>query len=696
MAELAYRLRNRLKGDAEADPCTGSVLDVQILPVPADIEFYGKHGTPVFFVPLIDEIGEGDEAWREWRNGMLMQAEASAPAGGPLPIYAAMPTSEIVIQGYQLFQEIEAGRLSAEATVERALAILTLAVAKRLKTWCAFIDGESGQETAGVRAVELECFISYSRRDDHSKGWARHLREHLLGGNTLKGFLDTQDMEIGLRWQDQLTSTIGASSIVIALQTDTYASREWCRREITIAKTNDRPIVVLNCVQASEARTFPYLGNTPSLRVSDLPIDLDKILVKLFEELLAWSVWNATIRLQDLAGDASKTLVLRRPPELLTLAQRGVFRPDGPRRIIYPDPEIPAEELEVLQMAVGDDCAILSYTAHLADLERRKTEATLPDPAAPPPSPAPAPDAPIPLPIPLPRPLQGRVIGMSVAVNESLRPDWDALGLDADRYVDVLVELSRGILAQGGRLLYGGRPPETGSRQNLTEILFNLAEVYAHSSDGPSEPLITNAFAWSEHAHLSPEELRARLPSFESPRVRSVFLSADGREIPVEERLGQAPVERDPAAEAGHLRTMREWLVRHSHARVAMGGRLQRSPRDLPGILDESVLSMLAGQPCLFASGFGGATLDMIGYLDPGRFAGSDLLERTAKARAQTGQRNPAMARGYSGELLAMVAGRIAVRDGLNAEQRKRLAVSTSPMELTSLILAGLQTALSS
>ena len=48
--------------------------------------------------------------------------------------------------------------------------------------------------------------------------------------------------------------------------TDNYATREWCRTEVILAKEHDRPIVVVNALESHEIRSFPYIGNVPVIR----------------------------------------------------------------------------------------------------------------------------------------------------------------------------------------------------------------------------------------------------------------------------------------------------------------------------------------------------------------------------------------------------------------------------------------------
>ena len=48
---------------------------------------------------------------------------------------------------------------------------------------------------------------------------------------------------------------------------DNYSTRYWCQRELISAKKNKRPIVIVNCVEKYEDRSFSAITNLPSVRV---------------------------------------------------------------------------------------------------------------------------------------------------------------------------------------------------------------------------------------------------------------------------------------------------------------------------------------------------------------------------------------------------------------------------------------------
>ena len=74
---------------------------------------------------------------------------------------------------------------------------------------------------------------------------------------------------MGLPFADFLQQSVEDIPILLAIQTDTYGSREWCRLEVLEAKKRSVPIVVLTATERGEARSFPYMGNVPVIRWTD-------------------------------------------------------------------------------------------------------------------------------------------------------------------------------------------------------------------------------------------------------------------------------------------------------------------------------------------------------------------------------------------------------------------------------------------
>lgn len=84
---------------------------------------------------------------------------------------------------------------------------------------------------------KLKIFISHSKRDKDNLGRvnAENLRDYLRKETKEDSFYDVNDIVDGFRFDHQIEEAI-KDSLLIVLFTNTYSSREWCRRELLTAK----------------------------------------------------------------------------------------------------------------------------------------------------------------------------------------------------------------------------------------------------------------------------------------------------------------------------------------------------------------------------------------------------------------------------------------------------------------------------
>lgn len=202
-------------------------------------------------------------------------------------------------------------------------------------------------------------FVSHAKLD----GWktAKRMVDALLrAGDGVQPafFLDTDSLASGSDYERRFVETIGSGSL-LALVTDAYHSRPWCRWEVLTAKRLGRPIVVVDLSTGRIERTHPYLGNVPTHRItiggidtaSISETDIEQITLALLSEALRFELWREYAQ-QKLAGrDACQ--LLARPPELADLVVSAVRSRSQATIgwIVYPDPPLGQEETDLLAQA---------------------------------------------------------------------------------------------------------------------------------------------------------------------------------------------------------------------------------------------------------------------------------------------------------------------------------------------------------
>ena len=116
------------------------------------------------------------------------------------------------------------------------------------------------------RMEKVRVFLSHSKHDDVGERVAQRIRDWLHDDVQLSVFLDIADIPAGLP-PDEVLETEVRQSAVLIVYSDSFSSREWCRRKVLVAKESDRPIVVADCIEDLDERAFPYVANVPVVRL---------------------------------------------------------------------------------------------------------------------------------------------------------------------------------------------------------------------------------------------------------------------------------------------------------------------------------------------------------------------------------------------------------------------------------------------
>ncbi len=196
----------------------------------------------------------------------------------------------------------------------------------------------------------IKLFISHAKAD--GLGLAKRIRNYIVEQETqLDTFFDTNQIAESYRFDEQILKEFDENLAVIAILTDAYATREWCRLEISTAKRKKCPLVVVLHIEKGEIRSFPYLGNTPLLKwAENLQDIIDLALVQVLNARFAKESLNEHLKLYSL-DTKYQCMIFSSPPEMFNyldiLAEDKKDRKIG--LVIYPDPPLGTEELKILE-----------------------------------------------------------------------------------------------------------------------------------------------------------------------------------------------------------------------------------------------------------------------------------------------------------------------------------------------------------
>ena len=510
------------------------------------------------------------------------------------------------------------------------------------------LDKQAGNEDA---TAPVTIFLSHTKRDlERDPKVVETLTKFFTDDKPVELWFDSGDIEGGSVFGKKIEAGI-RNAALLAVLTDSYASREWCRKEVLLAKQHKRPMVVVDALQEREVRAFPYAGNVPVLRWQGHSRDaLDLLLKEALRQL------HVGRELEGIDGDQ----ILSSAPELVTV----VGLPKG-TRVLYPDPPLGKNEQEILARS-----GVVAET-------------------------------------PLQRLAQSRLLsGLHVALSLSESGDQARYGKDLLHLNQAAAEIARYLAVAGATLYYGGLPG-TG----YTEVFYEMLRSYPVAGVPELERIIHHV-GWpiplSKAQQVRVQQyLKARRmkrpeglaesdhADFVAPYVTTFF-----------------PAKKSGLhryAWGRGMTAMREAQISETHARVALGGKFgptitatlegEREEKwyssRIPGVLEEILLSLKAKQPLYLLGGFGGCA-----RLAADVLSGLPRDEMTWEAQ-QNAPCAEAMRRIYKergewwsyDEMTAWLQaeGLAGLRNGLTPDENETLFKSTDLAVIVPLVLKGLQ-----
>ncbi|MEA5428270.1 toll/interleukin-1 receptor domain-containing protein [Arcicella lustrica] len=201
----------------------------------------------------------------------------------------------------------------------------------------------------------VKLFLSHAKADGEELAISfKNYIENNLKANT---FFDTNDIADGYDFSDEINRNIDKNTAMIVFLTDAYSTREWCQIEVSTAKRKKCPIVVVHHIQKQERRSFPYLGNVPTIKWNGSFNDIiDLAIIQVLVNLFAQKFLEKHIALYDLEKKYH-CHILSNPPELfnyLDILKLRQENTDKPVLVLYPDPPLGNEELKILNEVNND------------------------------------------------------------------------------------------------------------------------------------------------------------------------------------------------------------------------------------------------------------------------------------------------------------------------------------------------------
>ena len=336
---------------------TPEIGALQPLPIP------WNDADSVAAVTLIDRTLAEDPAFSDYVHGMFRDAGTREPSALVIPV--TLDPHALCMRLEKQALRWDLWKSDDRAREQRLIRDLTHEFSRMLRHRLD-MDQMDSPSDASLHRRKVEVFLSHSKNDDHGERIADLFRDWLHKHSQLSSFFDIHDIPPGRSFSSVILEAI-SGGVLMAVQTDTYSSREWCRREVLAAKRAGVPMVVVDALEAGEHRAFPYLGNAPVVRMNPkCPDQIERAVGCLLDEILKALLWRC--RVKRFGAAIRPVRFTARPPELLSLAGLPTSTPTTESVIVYPDPPLGEEERQLFA-AVRGDVRLLTLTQWSAEIE---------------------------------------------------------------------------------------------------------------------------------------------------------------------------------------------------------------------------------------------------------------------------------------------------------------------------------------
>lgn len=318
---------------------------IQGSPAPRPIDWEGSDATAV--VVLLDSSFGTQPNWMKYLRELEEQAEGRGYANRVFPVAmegnvldrldGGLATQAISWHAWTGDRTERVARLKRELT-HQFCRMLRYSLTPEISQLDQVVD-EAAERRRYREAVRI--FLSHAADDDRGRTTAERIRDWAHRNSDLETFFAVADIPPGTSFSEEIYEAIRCCAMV-ACYSDSYSSREWCRREVIAAKRYGVPMLVVDCLRDVDDRVFPYLGNVPMMRVdSTQDSRLEEVVSRVLDEVFRDLLWKHRVAsLRHRHADVAFTL---RRPELFTLATLPLANAKG-QSIVYPGLPLGEEE----------------------------------------------------------------------------------------------------------------------------------------------------------------------------------------------------------------------------------------------------------------------------------------------------------------------------------------------------------------
>lgn len=391
---------------------------------------------------------------------------------------------------------------------------------------------------------DIKLFLSHSKQTGDNI--VKRVKNDIENNTKLATFYDRHDIPHGDRFDLVIQDSI-KDSIVIGFLTDGYSSREWCVKELIIAKESGCPIILLDFYEEGEVRLFPYLGNVRIIRVNSERIRHYKILSSILLENIRvqYHLLHTKYLLKLLRIKSKKYVVMSTYPELLTVTNQE----DSNITFIYPEPPLIDDELRIIQRLNRTNKYVTPLLFNMEDKYGGNT-------------------------------ISGMKIGISISYQSKSISLTDQLNLE-----NLLILITRYLLVCDTRIFYAGNP-KYSDRHSFSNLMINIGEIIFKDIDIDKKN-INLMLSEKVHGEISVKMMN-RLKE-----TSDILVYAN---------------EQEDLDVAETLTLIREQIANQTDAQVFLGGKSENYEGVMPGVLEEFYYALKKKNSIYILGGFGGVS----------------------------------------------------------------------------------------
>lgn len=343
------------------------------LPLPGEQRAVGysskSHANLQIVLPLIDSHMVADAAWRYWLAGL-----GSVNQGPINRVFMPIALDSTAYNVPPPLRELNFLRpaglsIAAEGESEIPLATVLRSLLKQLtEALCHVMLRRSKASTSVFNGVvntdeaapKINLFLSHAKAD--GTGPAKRIRDYIYGQTQLAAFYDENDIPMGSKFERVLRNGVLATGTAafIAVRSLRYASRPWCRRELSWFRRPTRissplgvqqwrldPVLIVDALEGGGlTQGIAELGNASIVRWSDAVFDHEEQIVTTIMRDVLLATFNTAL------GRAipvqSNRIVLNWLPDPTTLLHIPSVRNKKKIQVVYPGRGFSGLELDIM------------------------------------------------------------------------------------------------------------------------------------------------------------------------------------------------------------------------------------------------------------------------------------------------------------------------------------------------------------